>query len=164
MKLNYDDRRIRVLFFISYFIMSLVYLRLVNASSLHVIFQAISVALCGVLLFPLWLYTRDYIQFMENLSARLSADRSGAMYAWAVIIVFLFVTVFLWFITYAVITPLRASVTPLMTEFENHTAYANFALADTFMYNVFLFFLALSTIAVLLWSYHYAQRRGVRGA
>lgn len=84
----------------------------------------------------------------------------NAIYAWAVSLVFLFVMVFLWFICYAVIMPIRAGVTSNMVQFENMTSYASWPLADLFMANVWIYFLVISSIAVLLWVFHYTQRKG----
>lgn len=100
----------------------------------------------------------------SHLSVPFPCFPINAIYTWAVAIVFLFVMVFLWAITWAVIVPLRNAVTPVMAQFANHTSYANWTLADTFMYNFWVYFLVLSTIAILLWSFHYAQQRGVRTA
>lgn len=95
---------------------------------------------------------------------RFWSNRRGAMYGWMVIVVFLFVMVFLWAICWAVIVPIRASTTISMAQFANHTSYPNWTLVDTFMNNFWTYFLALSVFAILLWSYHYAQRRGPRVA
>lgn len=164
MKLNYDDKRLRIIVFVAYAIFSLFYLKSINASSLHVYYQAVSVAVSGVLLFPLWIRTQETMKALSRYFKRLEGNRRGAMYGWMVILVFLFIMVFLWAIAWSVIVPLRASSTIAMAQFVNHTSYPSWALADNFMNSFWTYFLALSVFAILLWSYHYAQRRGPRTA
>lgn len=164
MKLNYDDKRLRIIVFFAYTVFSLLYLKSINASSFLVYFQAFCVALSGVLLFPLWIRTQEVMKTLSRYYKKLEGNRRGTMYSWMTIIVFLFIIVFLWAVCYAVIVPIRASTTAVMSQFENHTSYSAFALADTFMNNIWYYFLAISTIAILLWSYYYAQSRGPRTA
>jgi len=44
-----------------------------------------------------------------------------------------------------------------MEQFENMTSYANFGLADAFMNNLWLFFMAIVGMGLLYWSWVYAQ-------
>ena len=86
------------------------------------------------------------------------------MYQVAVVFVGLFIMAFLWYALYSCIAPLRAATVSSMEQFENMTSYANFGLADAFMNNLWLFFMAIVGMGLLYWSWVYAQwkNEGVR--
>lgn len=88
----------------------------------------------------------------------------NAIYGWAVALVFLFVMAFLWFICYAVIVPIRSASLSAMAPFDvEGSTHPAFLLADVFMNNLWTFFLAISTLVLLLWIFHYAQRKEAMG-
>lgn len=88
----------------------------------------------------------------------------NAIYGWTVALVFLFVIAFLWFITYAVMDPIRTAIGTAMAPYDvPGSPYPAFELADTFMHNLWLYMLAISSFVLLLWIYHYAQRKEAMG-
>lgn len=83
------------------------------------------------------------------------------LYVSAVILVTLFLMAFLWFGLYAVIHSLRAGIVASMTQYDvENSTYPNFVLADTFMINLWGFFLVIVVMALLYWVYIYSQRKG----
>lgn len=82
------------------------------------------------------------------------------MYVYAVIIVCLFVMGFLWYVMDLVFVAVRGAMLPVMSNYSNHTAYSTFALADTFMANVWKYFLAIMMLGLLLYVIVYSQRKG----
>ena len=89
-------------------------------------------------------------------------NNSGVMYVYAVVIVGLFVMAFLWFVVWASFTPLRTGVTDIMTQYNNESSpYPNFLLADTFMYNLWAFFMAIVVFGLLYWAWLYSQRKNM---
>lgn len=159
MSLGYT-RLVRTLLFISYFFVSLFYVSYYDLSFARALFQSVSVACCWLVLFPFWKYTRQISLRINGFLEGFRNNRKGAIYIWLVSIVFLFIMAFLWFVFYYAITPVRTASNNLTAAYSNHTSYAALELADTFMFNLWFYFLALAFIGILLWSYHAAQRRG----
>lgn len=85
------------------------------------------------------------------------------LYQMGVTIVFLFVLAFLWFLFYAVVTPLQTAIATSMTPFDvSNSTYPAYELANTFIENLWGYFLAVAIIGGLAtWLYIYAQRKGV---
>jgi len=80
-----------------------------------------------------------------------------------VIIVALFIMGFLFTIMYAVIVPLRAAISSTMNQYDvANSTYTNFTLADTFMNNLWAYFLVFVVLVLLYWVYLYSQRKGVQ--
>lgn len=82
------------------------------------------------------------------------------MYVYAVIIATLFVMGFFWFMFYAGVSLTRASVSNVMVQYNNNDTYTAFEYADTFMANIWGFFLVIMVLGLLYWAYIYSQRRG----
>lgn len=82
------------------------------------------------------------------------------LYIYGVIVVTLFVMAFVWFICFAVITPVRTGITAQMTQYNSTNTYGNFELADTFMSNLWAYILVITVLGLLYWVYHYSQRKG----
>lgn len=84
------------------------------------------------------------------------------LYVAAVVIVSLFIMGFLWFFLYAVITPVQTAVASNMVQYDiANTTYTNYELADTFMTNLWQYFLVIFVLAIAYWVYIYSQRKGV---
>lgn len=81
------------------------------------------------------------------------------MYQVAVVLVGLFLMAFLWYALYSCINPLRLATVANMEQFENMTSYPSYTLADTFMANLWLFFVAIAGVGLLYWSWIYGQRK-----
>ena len=82
-----------------------------------------------------------------------------ALYISAVIIVSLFVMAFLWFGLYAVIQQVGTAVASSMTKYDvANSTYTNFTLANTFITNVWLYFLVILMFGLLYWVWIYSQR------
>lgn len=83
------------------------------------------------------------------------------LYIYAVVVVALFLMAFMWLIFYASISQIRGAITSTMIQYDtNGSAYGSFELADAFMSNLWAFFLVVVFFGLLLWVYHYAQRKG----
>lgn len=83
------------------------------------------------------------------------------IYVFGVLIVSLFIMGFLWFIMYAVITPIQASIATSMSPYDvANSTYANYELADTFMTNLWAYMLVFVVFILLYWVYLYSQRKG----
>lgn len=84
------------------------------------------------------------------------------IYTYGVVLLGLFLFAFLWFIMWAVFDPVRASITSIMSQYDvANSTYQSFELADTFMNNLWLYMLVLATFILLIWVFHYSQRRNV---
>jgi hypothetical protein len=84
------------------------------------------------------------------------------LYVSAVILVTLFLMAFLWFALYASINSVRAGIMATMTQYDvENSTYPNFVLADTFMSNLWAFFLVIVVIGLLYWVWIYSSRKGV---
>ena len=83
------------------------------------------------------------------------------LYQTAVVLVTLFLMAFLWFALYVAIHAVRTGVMATMNQYDvTNSTYPNFVLADTFMSNLWNFFLVIVVLGLLYWSYIYAQRKG----
>ena len=82
------------------------------------------------------------------------------LYVVSVIIVFLFVMGFLWLIMYAVVTPIQAGIAAAMTPYDvANSTYDSFELADTFLTNLWQYFLMIAAFGLAYWVWIYTQRR-----
>jgi len=87
------------------------------------------------------------------------------LYVFSVIIVSLFIMAFLWFIMYGPIVAIRTGVVAAMTPYDvENSTYDSFELADTFVTNLWLYFLVIFVIGLAYWVWIYTQRRDVPGA
>ena len=83
------------------------------------------------------------------------------LYQTAVVLVALFLMAFLWFGLYAGINSIRTGIMATMTQYDTaDSTYSNFALADTFMSNLWQFFLVIVVVGLIYWAFIYAQRKG----
>lgn len=84
-----------------------------------------------------------------------------AVYQTGVIIVTLFIMGFLFVVQFAVVDPLRTAIATDMTKYDVvNSTYPNFVLADTFMYNIWLYLLVFVVMILAYWLYVYSQRKG----
>ena len=84
------------------------------------------------------------------------------LYQTAVVLVTLFLMAFLWFGLYACINSIRTGIMVTMAQYDvENSTYPNFVLADTFMSNLWTFFLVIVVMALLYWTYIYSQRKGL---
>lgn len=85
------------------------------------------------------------------------------LYQTAVVLVALFLMAFLWFGLYACITSVRAGIIGTMTQYDTaNSTYPSFVLADTFMSNLWAYFLVIAVLGLLYWVFIYSQRKGER--
>lgn len=84
------------------------------------------------------------------------------LYQTSVVLVCLFIMAFLWFGLYTAIDAIRTGIMATMSQYDvAGSTYPNFVSADTFMSNLWTFFLVIVTFALLYWVYIYSQRKGV---
>jgi len=68
---------------------------------------------------------------------------------------------FLWLTLFSAISPLRTGILASMTKYDvANTTYASFELADTFMSNLWIYFLVVVVFGLLYWVLIYSQRKG----
>jgi hypothetical protein len=84
----------------------------------------------------------------------------GVMYVYAVLIISVFVLAFFWFAFYAAMLPIQTAIGGAMTPYANNSTSLAYDLANTFVVNVWVFFLAIAVIALAYWGITYSQRRG----
>jgi len=83
------------------------------------------------------------------------------LYITSVVLVTLFIMAFLWFGLYAAINSVRTGVLATMDQYDvSNSTHPNFVLADTFMSNLWVFFLVIVVLGLLYWVYLTAQRKG----
>jgi hypothetical protein len=82
------------------------------------------------------------------------------LYVYGVIIATLFVMAFLWMALYAAITPLRTGILASVSQYEDDATYESLTLADTFMSNMWTYFLVIVFFGLLYWVIVYSQRKG----
>lgn len=84
------------------------------------------------------------------------------IYVFATIGVFLFLMAFVWFMFYAIIQPISASLTPVAASFHNSSWSLDqpLSLATSFMDNFWQFLLFFAMFGLAYWVYMYSQRRG----
>lgn len=82
-----------------------------------------------------------------------------ALYTYAVILSVLFVMAFVWLFLNEAVASIRAGIVPGMTQYENHTNYQTFVLADVFVGQLWTLFLFLVIIGLAYWVFIYSQRR-----
>lgn len=84
------------------------------------------------------------------------------IYVFATVGVFLFVMAFIWFLFYAIIQPISATMTPVADSFYNSSWSLDqpFTLATSFMDSFWQFLLMFAVFGLALWVYSYSQRRG----
>ena len=84
------------------------------------------------------------------------------IYIFATIIVFLFVVAVVWFVVWAIITPVSDAITPIATSYHNASwpLYDQLNYSLTFMTNFWQYLLALAFFGLVLWVYMYSQHRG----
>lgn len=84
------------------------------------------------------------------------------LYQTAVVLVALFLMAFLWFALNAAVSSVRAGILSGMVQYDvENSTYSNFVLADTFMTNIWTFFLVILVFGLLYWAYIYSMRKGV---
>lgn len=83
-----------------------------------------------------------------------------ALYVVGVVVVFLFLMGFLWFICYAVLSPLRLAAMGQAVQYYEVDTFDNLLLADTFMTNLWTYFLVIAVVGLLYWVWIYSQRHG----
>jgi hypothetical protein len=90
----------------------------------------------------------------------LLRNRTGVMYVYAVFIISLLVLAFFWFAFYSAMLPIQTAISATMTPYANNSTSLTFDLANTFVMNVWVYFLAIAVIALVYWGITYSQRRG----
>lgn len=86
-----------------------------------------------------------------------------SLYTYAVIISVLFVMAFVWLFLNEAVAGIRAGILPNMAQYENHTNYATFTMADTFVSQLWTLFLLLVIIGLAYWVFIYSQRKAYLG-
>lgn len=82
------------------------------------------------------------------------------LYVYGVIVVALFLMAFIWFILWAGIVNVRGAVLSTMSQYDvADTPYPSFELADTFLNNLWTYFLVLVVVVLLYWALIYSQRK-----
>lgn len=86
------------------------------------------------------------------------------VYIFATIIAFIFVIAFVWFMLWAVMTPLGASITPIANSYHNESwpLYDELNLAETFMSSFWQYLLLFAIVGLALWVWMESQYRGQR--
>lgn len=99
------------------------------------------------------------IVYPEKRKVRRHRKR-GVMYPYAVILLTLFAMAFFWVVWYMVVSGVRGAVMTGMEPLEQNSTTPIFTLADTFVINIFTFFLMLMVIGLFLWVIMYSQHKG----
>ena len=73
----------------------------------------------------------------------------------------LFLMAFLWFVLNVAIQSVRTGILASLVQYDvENSTYPNFVLADTFMSNIWTFFLVIVVMGLLYWVWIYSQRKG----
>jgi len=84
------------------------------------------------------------------------------LYVSAVVLVSLFIMAFLWFGLYSVMDGINTAAVASITQYDTeNSTYSQFTLANTFMTNLWLFFLVIVVFGLLYWVWIYSQRKNV---
>lgn len=91
----------------------------------------------------------------------LKPQPTRTLYVSAVILVSLFVMAFLWFALYAAMSPIQSAIASTMSQYDvANSTHANYTLAETFMTNLWAYFLVIFVFGLLYWVWIYSQRKG----
>lgn len=94
-------------------------------------------------------------------SRRILRQKKGQVYTYAVFIIGVFIFAFLWIVLWANVDPIGSSVDSHMTQYNvANSSYDAYTLASTFMSNLWLFLLVIAIGILLIWGFHYSQRKG----
>lgn len=92
----------------------------------------------------------------------LKPQPTWILYVTAVVLACLFIMGFLWFCLYAVFTQIQTAVASTMSQYDiANTTYTSYELADTFITNIWVYFLAIFLLGISYWVYIYSSRKGV---
>jgi len=82
------------------------------------------------------------------------------LYVYAIILTALFITGFLWFALWSGVTSIRAAIATSMNQYDiANTTYQTFELADTFLNNMWTYFLVIFVFGILAYVFIYGQRK-----
>jgi len=101
---------------------------------------------------------------MINLNMPIIPRPYNALYTFAVIFTTLFIMGFIWFALYQGVAAVQAAIVPVMSQYSGEDTYPTFELVDTFLSNLWYYFLVAVVFGLALWVYVYSQKRTLREA
>jgi len=84
-----------------------------------------------------------------------------ALYTFAVVFTTLFFMAFLWFALYQGVVAVRAATVSAMSQYSGQETYPTFQLADTFLSNLWYYFLVIMLFGLVLWVWVYSQKQAL---
>jgi len=84
------------------------------------------------------------------------------LYVFSVILTALFIMGFLWFALWSGVTSVRSAIASSMNQYDiANTTYSTYELSDTFLNNMWTYFLVIFIFGILCYVFIYAQRKNV---